>query len=1007
MRHRRAFLLLSGLFGPLLLYGQGYFQQQVDYSIEVRLDDRAHTLHAHEAFTYQNNSNTTLDTIWIHLWPNAYRDRTTALCKQLDSHGELDLHFATEEERGRIDSLDFHVGGIKAQWGHHPRHIDIGWVKLNAPLAPGQHVTISTPFRVKIPDGGFSRLGHTGQAYYITQWYPKPAVFDAQGWHAMPYLTQGEFYSDFGSFDVRITLPRNYVVGATGVLQDTTERRWMDSLAALPRTDTHRIDVNLLGTTAKPFPPSATETKTIRYVQDNVHDFAWFADKRFIVRSSEVALPHSGRTVRTWVLFTPKNATLWADAVSYVNESVRFYSEWVGDYPYDACTAIDGTISAGGGMEYPMITIIGDMGDKQSLDNVIAHEVGHNWFYGILASNERDHAWMDEGLNSFVELLYMRTRYPGGGLSIGGSPRLSKVLGPMHDGHHQQNEWMYRFNARRNLDQSIALPSTDFTSTNYGCMVYAKSALAFDHLLAYLGDDLMRRCMNAYYDAWKFKHPGPMDVRQVFEQVSGKDLGWLFDGLIGTEMKVDMKAIALKPDRTLHLRCAGLDSIPVPVTAWNGNDSLGTRWFMATPATTGHEHPWPEADRFRIDAGNRTLDIDRRNNSIRSHGLFRRWAPVRPTWLLGVEQNDKRTVYYTPLPAWNGNDGWQLGLAAYNTTFPSQRTEWVMAPMYGLASERPGGAARLEHHFDRMHSRVFQNITVGASGRSAATFRDHDDVAWYDKVTPYVHFDLKRDPLNKPWQHRISLRGVYLHNGTRHHTAHGSVIEASNERFYMEVQYRAEDKSKLHRSLVLPTVTHEHDFLRASLELRQAFALNDRNDEIRFRAFAGAFLWKRDDRLYNGLHAWGLTWGAADMLYDHAYLERNARDRFTQRQYNTQQGAFKTPFRQGGSDTWIGALNLEVDVPVGLPLALFGSAGMVPITRITQEGRTTASATYLEAGLGIVAVRDVLEVWFPLVVSERIADEERYLDRQIADRIRFIFALEKLDPTKALRKVRP
>ena len=123
-----------------------------------------------------------------------------------------------------------------------------------------------------------------------------------------------------------------------------------------------------------------------------MHDFAWFADKRFIVRKSEVALPKSGRTVTTWALFTPKNAKLWGDAVSYVNESVRLYSQWVGDYPYDACTALDGTISAGGGMEYPMITIIGNMSSAESLDNVIAHEVGHNWFYGILGSNERDNA---------------------------------------------------------------------------------------------------------------------------------------------------------------------------------------------------------------------------------------------------------------------------------------------------------------------------------------------------------------------------------------------------------------------------------------------------------------------------------------------------------------------------------------------------------------------------------------------------------------------------------------
>ncbi|MCB0767230.1 MAG: hypothetical protein KDB95_08480, partial [Flavobacteriales bacterium] len=334
----RILTIVSGLLGPLMIFGQDYFQQEVDYRIDVRLDDEVHMLLAQESFTYKNNSPSALDTLWIHLWPNAYRDRTTALCKQLDMTGDLDLHFATEEERGWIDSLDFRADDAKVAWGYHAVHPDIGWIKLNIPLSPGGQVTISTPFRVKIPDGKFSRLGHTRQAYYITQWYPKPAVFDAQGWHAMPYLTQGEFYSEFGSFDVTITLPENYVVGATGMLTGSeAEERFMAERAALPMPQQG----------SSSFPPSATTTKTIRYVQDRVHDFAWFADKRFIVRSSEVVLSGGDRAVKTWALFTPKNAGLWADAVSYVNESVRFYSEWVGDYPYDACTAIDGTISAG------------------------------------------------------------------------------------------------------------------------------------------------------------------------------------------------------------------------------------------------------------------------------------------------------------------------------------------------------------------------------------------------------------------------------------------------------------------------------------------------------------------------------------------------------------------------------------------------------------------------------------------------------------------------------------
>src|SRR5690606_7611636 len=157
-------------------------------------------------------------------------------------------------------------------------------------------------------------------------------------------------------------------------------------------------------------------------------------------------------TIDTWTMFTPKNAALWENSIEYVNESVRLYSEWIGDYPYDACTAIDGTISAGGGMEYPMITIIGNMPGKESLDNVIAHEVGHNWFYGILASNERDHPWMDEGINSFYELRYMRERYPAGGFALQ-LPFLKRMADEVTDGHRFEKELMYRFNARRNLDQ--------------------------------------------------------------------------------------------------------------------------------------------------------------------------------------------------------------------------------------------------------------------------------------------------------------------------------------------------------------------------------------------------------------------------------------------------------------------------------------------------------------------------------------------------------------------------
>jgi hypothetical protein len=200
-----------------------YFQQHVSYKIDVALDDKTHFLNAFETIEYTNNSNVALTSVYFHIWPNAYKDETTQLYKQMLDDGSTKLYYANEQQRGYIDSLDFYVDNKKAEFHLLKDSIDIMLLTLNEPLFPGKKIIITTPFRVKIPDASFSRMGHNGQAYYITQWYPKPAVYDQFGWHQMPYLNQGEFYSEFGDFDVHITLPANYTVAATGDLQTVSE----------------------------------------------------------------------------------------------------------------------------------------------------------------------------------------------------------------------------------------------------------------------------------------------------------------------------------------------------------------------------------------------------------------------------------------------------------------------------------------------------------------------------------------------------------------------------------------------------------------------------------------------------------------------------------------------------------------------------------------------------------------------------------------------------------------
>ena len=303
------------------IFPQEYFQQEVNYVIHVTLNDKSHELSSFESVEYINNSDDTLGFIYFHLWPNAYSSNNTDLANQLSvSKGKKRL-FGDPELRGFIDSLDFKIKGCKVSWQLLPDQTDICRIALNELLPPGDTIVITTPFHVKLPKGVTSRLGHIGESYQISQWYPKPAVYDKSGWHQMPYLDQGEFYSEFGNFDVSITLPENYTVGATGELQNDTEMKRLDGLAS----DTSWIST--AGMVRDDFPASSYQVKTLRYTGRGIHDFAWFADKRFHVLKGNLILPESGREVTTWIMFTNRQANLWKYAIKYVNSSISYFQK--------------------------------------------------------------------------------------------------------------------------------------------------------------------------------------------------------------------------------------------------------------------------------------------------------------------------------------------------------------------------------------------------------------------------------------------------------------------------------------------------------------------------------------------------------------------------------------------------------------------------------------------------------------------------------------------------------
>jgi Peptidase family M1 domain len=496
---------------PVAIAQKKYWQQQVNFTIDVKLNDVDHSLDAFENIEYINNSPDTLSFIWFHVWMNAYKNDKTAFSEQLLTNNDTKFYFSSDKDKGYTNRLNFQVANKTLKVEDHPNYIDIVKVILDEPLLPGQKINITTPFHVKLPFN-FSRGGHVNQSYQITQWYPKPAVYDAQGWHEMPYVDQGEFYSNFGNYNVSISLPTNYKVAATGELQNDEEKQWLkeNSTVVYP-TPQKAIVKNSNNSTAKkavyvPKIPSSSTFKTITYKQDNVVDFAWFADKEFTVKQDTLLLPNN-KIVSCYNFYRLKNEAVWAKGLKFVKRALIFRSEVIGVYPFATATIVDAPMGFSGGMEYPTITSITGSGDEQSLDLVVEHELGHNWFQGILANNERAYPWLDEGLNSYYDKLYEQKYYPV-------TPTKKKPIKIPS----VNNLDILKVLTTIKKDQPINTSSVTMYQANYGFVTYEKTAQWLTLIEKRIGKDAMDTSMKQYYEQWKFKHLTPTNFDSIFNK---------------------------------------------------------------------------------------------------------------------------------------------------------------------------------------------------------------------------------------------------------------------------------------------------------------------------------------------------------------------------------------------------------------------------------------------------------------------------------------------------------
>jgi hypothetical protein len=583
--------------------GAGYWQQQADYRIEATLDTAANELRGHEVITYHNRSPDALPYLWLHVEQNMCAPGSvTSLLDQppLVFLGSV-FDFSCQGFAGGMTLDSVSVGGQPmrpAVFGTTMR------IDLAAPLAAGATTDLQITWRFKIPPYGGGRMGRDGRLYELGQWYPRMAVYDdLRGWNHEPYIGAGEFYLEYGRFDVALTVPASFVVAATGTLANPDQVLSAAQRERLARARTSSEPVAVITKAEAGHPVqgglSRASTLTWRFSADSVRDFAFAASPDFQWDASG----WDGVLIQT---FYRPSATLWAESNRMTQQALRYYSAQWYRYPWPQFTSVEGPIE---GMEYPMITFDPAGPTREDVGWVLAHELGHQWVPMIVGSNERLYPWMDEGFNTFIDLGNAARYFKG--TAYGDSIEAH----PLH---------LYKQHAVPGSEQPLILRPVEVTDLFWGG--YQKPALMMQ-LLRYevLGPERFDAAFRQYLAAWAFRHPSPADFFRLMRDASGMDLDWFWREWVLTTTQLDqaVDSVVAGTGGTTSVHLSSLGSMVMPaelrLTYVDGTSEvvrLPVEMWNLGPHFTYRVHGRPGVKRAELDPRQALPDVDRANNSF-------------------------------------------------------------------------------------------------------------------------------------------------------------------------------------------------------------------------------------------------------------------------------------------------------------------------------------------------------------------------------------------------------
>jgi len=608
-------LIVALSFSMMISYAQkrntsnnGYWQQHVDYTMDVDVDVKKYQYKGTQKLVYTNNSPDALTSVYYHLYFNAFQPNSemdARLQSIADPDGRMVVNEGTRKEpiyKSRIAALKSNeIGFIKVkslkQNGKLVKYEVAGTVlevTLNKPIQSGEKVAFDMVFDAQVPLQ-IRRSGRNSKedvALSMAQWFPKMAEYDFEGWQTAPYIAR-EFQGVWGDFDVTIHIDKKYTVGGTGNLQN-------------PQEIGHGYEDK-----SKPFKRQRGKKLAWHFKAPNVHDFMWAADPEY---KHDVLKMENGVDLHFLYKKTldAKYLENWKNLQPKTAELMTYFSEKIGQYPYKQYSVVQG---GDGGMEYAMSTLITGKRSFGSLAGVTAHEMAHTWFQFLLATNESKHSWMDEGFTSYIS-----------GLA------LDKILG---GGEGKPNARSYRgyFSLVKSGKEENLTTHSDRFNTNraFGTGSYTKGSMFLSQLNYIIGEDNVKKTLKKYYTDFSFKHPVPNDIKRTAEKVSGLHLGWYLNEWTQTLHTIDYGVKSVEGNNITIQR---IGKMPMPMDVTVTYEDGSTEMFnialrmmrgnKPTTATVLKDWTWAhptytfsvdkKVKKVEIDASQLMADIDRSNN---------------------------------------------------------------------------------------------------------------------------------------------------------------------------------------------------------------------------------------------------------------------------------------------------------------------------------------------------------------------------------------------------------